>query len=276
MVPIQNYEIVYLFQAGVISLLCYVKPIMIFLGTLPYQLVNVDKRVYTVYKYVLQGTFFVVLLFFHLEVPRLHGPIDKMFQSVSMVVTYTIMYIKGLVCMSKNMNDLVVEMVSYESNIKTNKDQEVLEVYSSVVKRSKVVQMYYIILTYLTGIAFFQKAFQYALSSEEIKFNSTMEAHESLPYAMRLPLDESEHYLLALGIQTFCALLAINYYCFVQCILVILPLYITLRLKILGINLKNIKSSINIGTPQFGDTETLDLVKESISLRIKEHLDIIR
>lgn len=267
--------LVYFFQAGNISLLCYVKPIMIFLGALPYQLVSINKRVYTIYKYTLQGTFLLVLLFFHLEIPRLHGPIDKIFQSVSMLITYSIMYVKGLVCMSKNINDLVVEMVSYESAIKTSKREDIFRTYSLVVKRSKAVQMYYIILTYLTGIAFFLKAFQNALTSDEIKFNSTMEAHESLPYAMWLPLDENEHYMLALTIQTFCALLAINYYCFVQCILVILPLSVTLRLKILANNLKNIKSSGNISSFQFGDTETLDGINELVNLCIKEHLDII-
>ncbi|XP_018562952.1 odorant receptor 67c-like [Anoplophora glabripennis] len=112
------------------------------------------------------------------------------------------------------------------------------------------------------------------MSSDEIKFNSTLEAHESLPYAMWLPLDEKEHYLAALCIQTLCALLAINYYCFVQCILVILPLSVTLRLKVLGNHLENIKYSRN-NSLQTSEADDLDCIKDMVVLCIKEHTNII-
>lgn len=250
------------------------KPVIIFLGALPHQLVNTNIRFYTSYKYVLQSTFFLVLIFFYLEIPRFHGPMDKLFQSVSILFTYTILYVKGLVCMSENMNKLVLDMVSYESDIRATKNEEIFNTYLLVVKRSKIVQLFYIILTYLTGISFFQKALNYAMSSDDIKFNSTVEAHESLPYAMWLPLDEKEHYLMALGIQTLCALLAINYYCFVQCILVILPLSVTLRLKVLGIHLKNIKSLKN-SSPQFDETQNLNYIKHLVNCCIKEHIGTI-
>ncbi|KAJ8924764.1 hypothetical protein NQ315_000917 [Exocentrus adspersus] len=258
-------------KVGNNSLLCYLKPIMIFIGALPHTLIDFNKNLYILYQYMIQGAFLLFLILLYIGLSQLHGPIDQIFQSISVLAVYSIMYVKGLVCLSKNIRELIHDMVTKETLVRIRDTADAAAafmIYKVTVNKSKNVQIFYITLTYSTCIAFIIPSVKYRMFPVT---SSTKNASEHLPYVMWMPLDQNEHNLTALIIQIFCAFLATNYYCFIQCILVILPLNVNFRLKVLASNLRSVDSLVT--TEEVGNRED---VRNKLRCCIIEHIDIIR
>lgn len=249
------------------AFLQYVQYPMMISGFLPVVLIKSHKRLYTIYRYILRIYLFFLLLFFLLGVtPDVDASRDKLLQTFNDKITFAVLFVKITMSMSKNFEKLILEMIVNEQKISYGKSKKLTEIYRQTMRKSKVIQMFYIAMVYVCYSVLMLPHFITYMQSEavESKANSTLNVYRTKPFDFWVPFEEDKHYLSLLLLENGFCLLASNIYCSVQINVINLLLSVTLRLKVLGTNLKSINNN---------DKRT---VERLITGYIEEHIDIIR
>nr|QNH68035.1 odorant receptor 8 [Apriona germarii] len=244
----------------------YVQYPMMISGFLPVALTESHKRLYTMYRYILRTFIFFFAFFLFGATPEFNASRDELFQFFNERIMFIIVYMKIIMCMSKNLEKLIFEMIANETKISYSKNRKLTEIYRQTVRKSKIIQLSYIALVYICYVLLMLPNFvtYVQIKVAESKANSTVNIYLTKSYYCWVPIEEDKHYLFLLLLENGFSLLSSNVYCSVQIILINLLLNMTLRLKVLGSNLKNMNNSGK------------RIVEKLITGYIEEHIDIIR
>ncbi|KAJ8943950.1 hypothetical protein NQ314_009583 [Rhamnusium bicolor] len=163
-------------------------------------------------------------------------------------------------------------MVTTEETIKTSNDKKIFNIYQSAVQKITFFQWFYLITIYSAPFTFLVPPFiKYYLLWDETKFNASSTLERPLPFNFLLPFDDQKYYLTGFALSSYCTILGMGYYCFTQSLFVILPSYISFRLKVLihyALNNKEYSSKL-FSAQKYND-------KNIFRFCVEEHIDIIR
>lgn len=253
------------------TFLCYLKRSLFFTGILPYKMVTTNVTCYTLFRNISHTIYFVLLMFMYLEIPYIWNNSDQIIGNVNMIPTFTVLALKICICRSQSIADLICEMVAMEENIKASGDRQILSIYDKYTKRGRYIQLYNIIVNItVVGSYVTPYVFKYLITYHFKEHGD--EDERKLPYHMWLPFNKNDHYVTAFAINLYLMTTSIVYYFSAPVLIIILLLYTSFRLKLLGYLLRNIKIFVNKVT----ENEEDDAVEAVIRFCILEHIKIIK